>query len=93
MRIPKSWVPVMASEIVDELISKDMIRIQLTEDQLKAQLEELMLEELMVEDRINEEVREMLKKFDSEIEQGHLDYRKLFDMTKRKIIIERNIVI
>lgn len=93
MRIPKSWVPVLAREIVDELLNKDMVRIQLTEEQLKSQMEELILEELMVEDRLNDEVREILKKFDDQIEQGRLDYRKLFDMTKRKIVIERNIVL
>jgi hypothetical protein len=93
MRVPKGWVPVIASEIVEELINKDMVKIQLTEDQLKAVMEELIMEELMVEDRINDEVREMLKQFDSEIEKGHLDYRKLFDMTKKKLIRERNIII
>ena len=93
MRIPKGWVPVIASEIVEELINKDMVKIQLTEGQLKAVMEELIMEELMVEDRLNDEVREMLKQFDSEIEKGNLDYRKLFDMTKRKLIQEKNIII
>jgi len=93
MRIPKGWVPVIASEIVEELINKDMVKIQLTEGQLKAVTEELIMEELMVEDRLNDEVREMLKQFDSEIEKGNLDYRKLFDMTKRKLIQEKNIII
>ncbi len=72
MRVPKGWVPVIASEIVEELINK---------------------EELMVEDRLNDEVREMLKQFDSEIEKGRLDYRRLFDMTKKKLVRERNIII
>jgi hypothetical protein len=93
MRIPKSWVPIIASEIVEELINKDMVKIQLTEIQLKAVMEELIMEELMVEDRLNDEVREMLKQFDSEIEKGQLDYRKLFDMTKRKLIQERNLIV
>ena len=93
MRIPKGWVPVIASEIVEELINKDMVKIQLTESQLKAVTEELIMEELMVEDRLNDEVREMLKQFDSEIEKGQLDYRKLFDLTKKKLIREKNIII
>ena len=93
MRIPKGWVPDIASEIVEEIIKRDMVKIQLTEDQLKALTEELMMEELMVEDRLNDEIREMLKQFDTEIEKGHLDYRKLFDMTKKKLVRERNIII
>ena len=35
----------------------------------------------------------MLKKFTGEIEKGRLDYRKVFDLTKRKIIEERGLVI
>ena len=93
MRIPKGWVSVISSEIVEELINKDMVKIQLTEDQLKVVMEELIIEELMVEDRLNDEVREMLKQFDSEIEKGNLDYRRLFDMTKKKLIREKNIII
>jgi hypothetical protein len=47
----------------------------------------------MVEDRINDEVRQILKKFEPEIEKGRLDYRKLFDMTKQKIVRERNVIL
>ena len=41
----------------------------------------------------NDEVRELLKTYTSEIEQGRLDYRKLFDLTKQKLVRERNIVL
>jgi uncharacterized protein len=51
------------------------------------------MEELMVEDRINDEVRQILKKFEPEIEKGRLDYRKLFDMTKQKLVRERNVIL
>jgi hypothetical protein len=47
----------------------------------------------MAEDKVNEEVRELLKSYEPEIEKGRMDYKKLFDMTKNKLIRERNIVI
>ena len=93
MRVPKSWVSIVAKEIMEELIKKDLIELQAPREKISELLHELMLEELMVEDRLNEEVREMLKKFDSEISKGRLDYRKLFDLTKQKLLKERNIVI
>ena len=93
MRIPKNWISVLAKEISNELLSKDFLELNVTEEQFKTLLEELILEEMMVEDAINEEVREMLKKFDSEIEKGNMDYRRLFELTKKKIVKERNIVI
>jgi hypothetical protein len=47
----------------------------------------------MVEDRLNEEVRELLKRHASDIERGRMDYRKLFELTKQRLVKERNLVL
>ena len=93
MRIPKSWVPALAKRITDNLINKELVESLVPVETLIAETERLLLEELMVEDRLNEEVRQILKKFEPEIEKGRLDYRRLFDMTKQKIVKERNVII
>ena len=93
MRIPKTWVPVLAKEVMEELLRKESVELNAPQEQVTSIIEELILEELMVEDRLNDEVREILKKFDSEIEQGRLDYRRLFDMTKHKLVKERDIIL
>jgi hypothetical protein len=93
MRIPKSWVPVLAREIVADLLRKEAVELTVSRDQAIAVLEELIMEELSIEDRLNAEIHEMLKKYDSEIEKGRLDYRRLFDMTKQKLVRERNIIL
>jgi hypothetical protein len=93
MRIPKSWVPLISKKILENLIKKDLIEPNIPLNELEKEIESLMLDELMVEDRLNEEVREILKKYDTEIEKGRLDYRKLFEMTKQKLVKERNIVL
>lgn len=93
MRIPKTWVPLMAKRIVDSIISKDLVKITVPSGKFLSETEALIMQELTVEDRVNEEVREILKKHTGEIEQGRLDYRKLFDLTKQKLVKERNIVL
>jgi hypothetical protein len=93
MRIPKSWVPSMARRIVDNLIKKELIEPAIPVNTLIEETEKLLMDELMVEDRLNEEVRHLLRKYESDIEKGRLDYRKLFDMTKQKLVKERNIVL
>jgi hypothetical protein len=93
MRIPKGWVPGISKKIVEDLLKNELIRLRDSKEQVVALVEEFMLEELMAEDRLNDEIREMLKQYDAEIEKGQLDYRKLFDMTKQKILRERNIII
>ncbi len=91
MRIPKTWVPLLAKKIVDNIISKELIKPTVSIEKLRLKTEELILNELSIEDRLNEEVRELLKNHTSEIEQGRLDYRKLFELTKQKLVKERNL--
>jgi uncharacterized protein len=93
MRIPKTWVPVLSKKIIENAVSKNLIRPLVSEDKLRAETEELLLDELTVEDRLNEEVRELLKGHASHIEKGRLDYRRLFDLTKQKLIRERNLIL
>lgn len=93
MRIPKSWVPVLAKRIMEDLLRKEAVELNTPREQVTQLMEELILEELMIEDKINNEVREMLKQYDTEIEKGRLDYRRLFEMTKQKLVRERNIIL
>lgn len=93
MRIPKSWVPLITRKILGDLLKKELIVASVSMDELTLETEKLITDELMVEDRINDEVREMLKKYSAEIEKGRLDFKKVFDLTKKKLVQERGIVI
>jgi hypothetical protein len=93
MRVPKGWVPVLSKEIIEELLKREQVELAMPREQAVTILSGLILEELMIEDILNAEVREMLKKYDSEIEKGRLDYRRLFEMTKQKLVKDRNIIL
>ena len=93
MRIPKAWVPIMAKRIIENLIARELIAPKIPMEKLLQTAESLMMEELMVEDRLSDEVRLLLKKHESEIERGRMDYRSLFELTKKKLVKERNLVL
>jgi hypothetical protein len=93
MRIPKSWVPIMAKKIIDNLIAREMITPKIPVEKLIEQADAIILGELMLEDRLNNEVRELLKKHETDIERNRMDYRKLFELTKQKLVKERNLVL
>ena len=40
MRIPKTWVPLMAQRIVDSIISKDLVKITVASEKLLSETEE-----------------------------------------------------
>jgi hypothetical protein len=93
MRIPKTWVPVIAKNIINNIERKNLAQLRCSKEEAIAEAERLLMEELTVEDRLNDEVRELLKRYETEIERGKVDYRKLFDMTKAKLVRERNIIL
>ncbi len=93
MRVPKDWVTVLSKEIIDNLRKRHLIELKVSEEAVVKLCKELITEELMVEERLNDEVRELLKQYDAEIEKGRLDYRRLFEMTKHKLVKERNIIL
>jgi len=93
MRIPKTWVALIAKRVADDLLAKDLIEPKVPKERLYADTERYILDELMIEDRVNSEVRELLKKFSPEIERGKLDYRRMFEITKKKLVEERGLVL
>lgn len=93
MRLPKTWVPLLTKKIIDNIISKNLVKPTVSLDKLLSETEGLIMDELSIEDKLNEEVRELLKKHTSEIEKGRMDFRKLFELTKHKLVKERNLVL
>jgi hypothetical protein len=93
MRIPKPWVSLIAKKIVGDLLARELIEPRVPLEELITDAEGLVLDELMVEDRVNEEAKDILKKYAYEIEKGRLDYRKMFELTKKKIVQERGLIL
>ncbi len=56
-------------------------------------LEQAITSELSVEDRVNAEVRQLLKAYEQQIDQGQVDYQKMFLMVKQKLVRERGIIL
>ena len=93
MRIPKSWVPLIARRIVNTMLDDELVSADVDREALLRETARLITTELEVEDRLNNDVREILKQYEGDIERGRMDYRTLFDLTKKKLIRERDIIV
>ncbi|MBF0345512.1 MAG: DUF507 family protein [Nitrospirae bacterium] len=93
MRVPKTWLPILAKRVVNNLITEGLVESKVPLDELIRHTEALIYEELTVEDRLADEVRQILKSFEGEIERKRLDYKALFDMTKHRLVKERKIIL
>jgi hypothetical protein len=93
MRLNKVRVHHMAVSVVERLASSGFLQIQGEPDVVVQQLESAIISELQVEDRLNADVREMLKQFEREFSEGRADYQKMFTMVKQKLIKDRGLIL
>ena len=93
MRLNAIRIHQMAATVIERLEAQGLLQIQGKSDLVVQQLETAITTELQVEDRLNADVREMLKQFDREFAAGRADYQKMFSMVKQKLIKERGLIL
>ncbi len=93
MRLNTIRIHQMAAAVVERLEAQGLLQIQGKTDLVVQQLETAITTELQVEDRLNADVRELLKQFDQEFAAGRADYQKMFSMVKQKLIKERGLIL
>lgn len=93
MKLTKERVSNLAGSIVSRLQSQGMLELLGARQGLEEGLERAITEELSVEDRLNAEVRQLMKTYEAEIERGHVDYQKMFTMIKKKLVEERGLIL
>jgi hypothetical protein len=93
VRLSKERVRHMAEMLATRL--QQECHIELTGDRktFVEALDQTMTQELSVEDRLNAEVRQLMKAYEKEIEQGQVDYQKMFTMIKSKLVRDRGIIL
>jgi uncharacterized protein len=93
MKLTKERVHHLAESMTSNLHEKGFVEFTGTKQALVAALEAGITDELSVEDRLNTEVRTLMKQYDAEIERGGVDYQKMFTMIKTKLVRERGLIL
>ena len=93
MRITKEFVETLSRRVIRSLLDKDLIIWEETIDKLETIVAGIIIEDLMVEDRLNEEVKTLLESKTEEYERSMMDYGRVFQMVKSKLVRERGLII
>ncbi|HSV90281.1 MAG TPA: DUF507 family protein [Nitrospiraceae bacterium] len=93
MRLSKERVLHMSESLATRLQEDGLVAIAGDRKAFIEQINRVIIEELSVEDRLNAEVRQLLNAYEQDIEQGHVDYQKMFTMVKSKLARERGIIL
>ena len=92
MSLQKEYVHHLSRRVVDELIRREMIEtsgVVLLREKILAVMEA----ELGLEDRINEEVREILKGYADEMRNTGVSYQDMFKVVKNKLVKDKKVVL
>ena len=93
MRLSKERVKYIADTLVTRLQDQDLLELVGTRPAMVDALAETIAQEVSVEDRLNAEIRALMKNYEAEIERGHVDYQKMFTMIKKKLVAERGLIL
>jgi hypothetical protein len=92
MRLTRDQVGYVSQQIVRGLVREAYIATD-RHDPLIDSIAQVLVTDLEAEDRLNDEVRDMLKNFADEISRGSLNYQELFRKAKAKLARERKMII
>lgn len=93
MRLSKELTRHIADAIAANLEAKGMVAYHGPKSAAAEKIAEVITTNMLEEDRLNKEVEKILAAHEAEIAKGHMDYRKVFDLTKQKLAKERGFVV
>jgi len=93
MRIQAELIDRIANKIVTALIDGDYIVWEERPEKLEAIVNEIITADLMVEDDLNDEVRQLIDARTKEYERDLMDYGRVFQMVKTKLVRERGLIL
>jgi hypothetical protein len=93
MRLRREMIQYLAQVMTRDLLDKGCIQVLGERAKVEELLREAITEELQIEDRLNDEVKDLLRAFSNEFSRGEADYHKMFTMVKRKLVQERGLIL
>jgi hypothetical protein len=92
MRLSSDQIEIIANRIVRGLAKRDYFDVD-DADEIEAMLHEVITEELRVEDKLNDEVRELMREHMARIRRADVEYHEMFKVIKARLAKERDIIL
>jgi hypothetical protein len=93
MKLSKERIAHIAESLAQRLTQQKMVALTGSHQALVETLGHAIMEELSAEDKLNAEVRTLMKKYEAEIEKGQVDYQKMFLMVKKQLAKDRGVIL
>ena len=93
MRLNQKLVEKISNRIGEHLLKNDFIIWDESAEKLITVINSIITKDLMVEDQLNEEVKTLLESKTQDYERSMMDYGRVFQMVKSKLVRERGLIL
>ncbi len=93
MRLNQKLVDRISHRIANHLLKSDLIIWDEPADKLTTVINSIITKDLMIEDQLNEEVKTLLESKTQDYERSMMDYGRVFQMVKSKLVRERGLIL
>jgi len=83
----------LAGVLAKDLTENGFVEIESSETEFAALIARVITEDLAVEDKLDDEVKEILRAHEKEIDQKNINYAQMFNLVKRKLVRERGLIL
>ncbi len=92
MRLRREEIDIVARKIVEELQVRGKAELEQPEETV-AVITRIISDDLQVEDRLNDDVRQILSEHLHKMQREGVEYHRMFNMIKAKLIKDRKLVL
>ena len=85
MRLSIEQVEKVSSLILESLKKKELVVFKVDEKAVLKKIADIFAKNMLAEEDLDKEVEKIMQQHSGEIEQGRMDYRKMFSMIKQKV--------
>jgi hypothetical protein len=93
MRLRREIIQYLSQAVARDLTDNGCVQMLADREKIEVLLREVITNDLQVEDRLNDEIKTLLRAFSNEFNRGEADYHKMFTMVKRKLVQERGLIL
>lgn len=93
MKLNNDEIQSLSEFLAKLLVEKNQVIKNVNVDHIRSTIYGIISADMSKEDKLNEEVKDMMERYDAELKSGKLDYNKLFNMIKQQLIKERKLIV
>ena len=93
MKLRRDYIDFLSKRMVEHLEEKGHLQANVDPSEVQAYIAQVIIDDLKIEDDLDAEVRKILEGYTQQMRQQNIQYHEMFQMIKRKLIKERNLVL